>query len=237
MSTRDLGAETNRALLLNTVVRLGELADQFVFVGGCATGLLVTAVRSQTVRVTIDVDVVTQVATLGDYYKISAQLEKKGFRQELISDSPLCRWVTDDLQLDVMPTDPNIIGFSNRWYPLAAETARLYELNAQRRIQLITAPLFLATKLDAFRDRGRSDFLASHDLEDFVTVIDGRPEIETEIHAAPKVVRQYLRESLTTLLANSDFVLSLAGHLPADSGSQARLPSLRRRLRALADIE
>ena len=79
MKMRDLGADANRVLLLDTVIRLGALAEKFVFVGGCATGLLVTSVRSQTVRMTIDVDVVTQVATLGDYYTISAELEKKGF--------------------------------------------------------------------------------------------------------------------------------------------------------------
>jgi predicted nucleotidyltransferase len=237
MNMRDLGADANRALLLETVRRLGELADKFVFVGGCATGLLVTAVRSHAVRVTIDVDVVTQVATLGDYYTISAELEKKGFRQSRSEDAPLCRWIADGLQLDVVPTDPKILGFSNRWYSVAAETAQLFELNPQQRIRLITAPLFLATKLDAFSDRGRGDFWTSHDLEDFVTIVDGRPELEDELHAAPLAVRKHLSESIANLMANSGFVLALAGHLPTDAGSQARLPILRRRLLTIASMD
>lgn len=237
MNMRDLGADANRVLLLDTVIRLGALAEKFVFVGGCATGLLVTSVRSQTVRMTIDVDVVTQVATLGDYYTISAELEKKGFRQSRSEDAPLCRWIADGLQLDVVPTDPTILGFSNRWYSVAAETAQPFELNSEQRIRLITAPLFLATKLDAFSDRGRGDFWASHDLEDLVTVVDGRPELEEEVHSAPLAVRNYLSESMANLMSNSSFVLALAGHLPTDAGSQARLPMLRRRLLTLARLE
>jgi hypothetical protein len=236
MNMRDLGADNNRALLVATVKRLGELAEKFVFVGGCATGLLVTSVRSQAVRMTIDVDVVTQVATLGDYYIISAELEKKGFRQSRKEDAPLCRWIADGLQLDVVPTDPKILGFSNQWYSLAAETALAFELSSKQRIRLITAPLFLATKLDAFSDRGRGDFWASHDLEDFVTVVDGRPELEEELHSAPLAVRKHLSESMANLMSNSSFVLALAGHLPTDAGSQARLPILRRRLLAIANI-
>ncbi len=236
MSNQDIGAEANRALLIATVERLGELAEKFVFVGGCATGLLITSLRSQAIRVTIDVDVVTQVATLVDYYKITASLVAKGFYQAADSQSPICRWFSDGLQLDVVPADSKILGFSNRWYALAVATAQRYQLQSDRCIQLITAPLFLATKLDAFADRGRADFLASHDLEDFITVIDGRPEIESEVRCAPVEVRTYIGESLRSLLANPEFNLSLAGHLPTDSGSQARLPNLRYQLKTLADL-
>lgn len=39
------------------------------------------------------------------------------------------------------------------------------------------APYFCATKLEAFGGRGKNDYLASHDLEDLITVVDGRPEL------------------------------------------------------------
>lgn len=45
--------------------------------------------------------------------------------------------------------------------------------------------MFIATKLEAFADRGGGDFLASHDLEDITTVTDGRPELTDEAAAAP----------------------------------------------------
>jgi hypothetical protein len=148
-------------------------------------------------------------------------------------DAPICRWVAGRLQLDVMPTDPTVLGFSNRWYPLAVETARAYILPGAARIQLIKAPGFVATKLEAFRDRGRGDFVASHDLEDIVTVIDGRPELESEVVASAEALRAYLRDVLGPLFANDQFLVALAGHLPGDSASQGRLPVVIDRLRRL----
>jgi hypothetical protein len=82
-------------------------------------------------------------------------------------------------------------------------------------IKLISAPVFIATKLEAFRDRGQGDYLASHDLEDIVTVIDGRPDIVAEIKSAPSAVGVYLKESLGGLLQQQAFVQAIEGHLPA----------------------
>jgi hypothetical protein len=45
---------------------------------------------------------------------------------------------------------------------------------------MITAPYFLACKLAAFRSRGEGDYLMSHDMEDIVAVLDGRPEVVWE---------------------------------------------------------
>lgn len=54
----------NLAILELAVRALGELTDSLVFVGGCATGLLVTKARASRIRATEDVDVVAQVATM-----------------------------------------------------------------------------------------------------------------------------------------------------------------------------
>ena len=97
----------------------------------------------------------------------------------------------------------------------------------------MTAPLFVATKLEAFSDRGHGDYLASHDLEDIVTVVDGRPELVDEVRSGPSEVRDYVRDRLGLLLADEGFVTALPGHLPGDAGSQARLPLLLERLRSL----
>jgi hypothetical protein len=45
------------------------------------------------------------------------------------------------------------------------------------RVTLITAPAFLATKFEAYSDRGGDDMLASHDLEDIINILDGRPAV------------------------------------------------------------
>ena len=48
-------------------------------------------------------------------------------------------------------------------------------------IRMVSAPYFLITKLEAFNGRGNGDYLMSHDIEDIVAVLDGRPEIFDEM--------------------------------------------------------
>lgn len=97
--------------------------------------------------------------------------------------------------------------------------------------------MFVATKLEAFHGCGRKDYLASHDLEDLVTVIDGRPELIEEVGAEDAKVRRYIAGALSTLLSDSEFVTALPGQLPGDAASQARLPELLRRLRLFAELD
>ena len=73
-----------------------------------------------------------------------------------------------------MPTVKEILGFANRWYPLALETAQPVVLPSGVVIQWIAAPVFIGTKFEAFKDRGQDDAYLSHDLEDIMTVIEGR---------------------------------------------------------------
>ena len=147
----------------------------------------------------------------------------------------MCRWRRDGVVVDVMPVDEHILGFSNRWYPAALATARALDL-AEHRVRVAPPPLFVATKLEAFRGRGRGDFLASHDLEDIVTVFDGRAELPGEIAQAPADVRDYIAAELGALLGNRDFLDALSGFLPPDAASQRRREAIEARLRDIAAI-
>lgn len=89
------------------------------------------------------------------------------------------------------------------------------------------------TSLDAFYGRGRGDIVASHDLEDIIAVVDGRPEIVSEVAAVSADVRDYIGAEIRALLENPDFVEALGGFLLPDAGSQGRRPLLEARLRAL----
>lgn len=224
----------NLAMLELAVQALGDVCDSLVFVGGCATGLLVTTVRAHQVRATEDVDVVARVATINDYHRVEAQLLARGFKHDISPDAPICRWVGAGTTLDLMPSQPGVLSFHNRWYPLAVNSAHEMRLPSGREIFLIDAVVFLATKLEAFHDRGHGDFLASHDLEDIVTIVDGRSELFDEVRAAPRDLREYLTREFHALTGSTEFMDALAGHLPADAGSQARLPILLRRFRELA---
>lgn len=71
-------ANPNIQILEAAVARLGTLAEKMAFVGGCATGLLLTDPAASPVRATLDVDVIVEVATLARYYWLSDQLRHIG---------------------------------------------------------------------------------------------------------------------------------------------------------------
>lgn len=153
--------------LLESVARaLGPLCERLVFVGGCAAGLLSTDTAAGPARVTRDVDAIVEVLSLSEYHELERDLESAGFKHDSRSDAPVCRWLLDACVLDLMPTDEKILGFSNRWYTEAIKTATLVALPGGMHINLISPASFFGTKLEAFADRGNSDYRASHDLED-----------------------------------------------------------------------
>lgn len=139
-------------------------------------------------------------------------------------------------KLDVMPLDEKILGFSNRWYKPAIDSAKEFEIEPEIRIRVITAPYFCATKLEAFRGRGKGDYLTSHDLEDLVTVVDGRPELMDELRSAPDDLRSYIAGALLPMLKESRFIDALPGYLLPDEASQARIGQLLGRLGEMSNL-
>lgn len=226
--------EVNLAMIRHVAARLGHLRDRVVFLGGAATALLITDSAAPDVRATIDVDVIVEIASRGDYYRLADSLRSAGFIEDVSEGAPVCRWLIDGIALDVMPTDEEILGFSNRWYRDAMQHAAVQLISDDMAIRLVTAPYFLATKLDAFHNRGADDYFASHDMEDIITLVDGRPEVIEEVSAAPTDVKEFLADEFERFLGNRAFLDALPGHLMPDSASQQRIPILLKRIEAVA---
>jgi hypothetical protein len=72
----------------------------------------------------------------------------------------------------------------------------------------------------------------SHDLEDVLSVIDGRPEIIAEIGQAEPSLRRYVADALKQLLAEPRFLEVLPG-LILDSGPTGRAELVAGRLRSI----
>lgn len=231
-----MGKNPNIDILEHIVVRLGALADEVVFVGGCATGLLITDPGAPPIRITRDVDVIVELVTFADYHRFTDRLREKGFIEDVSDDAPLCRWQIEGVLLDVMPTDEKILGFSNRWYRPAIAHAIDITLPSMTNIKMVSAPYFLATKLEAFFGRGQGDYLASHDLEDFIAVVDGRDEIMNDVRKSEKQLQRYLSQEIMKMLENVKFRDALPGFLPTDTASQGRLDHVRARLQTIADL-
>jgi len=223
----------NLELLKQVAKRLGSLLPEVVFVGGCTTELFITDEAAPEVRPTFDVDVIAEITSYADYATFSERLRTLGFREDTSRGAPLCRWLIDEMKLDVMPIEERILGFTNRWYRAAMDAAQETELQAGLRIRVVTAPYFLATKLEAFRGRGKGDYANSHDLEDLLTVIDGRETIVQETADTPEL-RSYLAEQFRALLATPPFLDALPGYVLPDVSSQGRVPILRARIQQIA---
>ncbi|HTP29632.1 MAG TPA: hypothetical protein VMK12_28700 [Anaeromyxobacteraceae bacterium] len=224
----------NVEILARAAEALGELKDEVVFVGGAVVDLFITDPAAPHPRFTQDVDVVVEVATYGAWAEIGARLRTLGFREDRREGAPLCRWLIGDLVVDVMPALERVLGFTNRWYRQAKKQSDEKDLPGGVRIRAVTAPLFVATKVEAFRSRGRGDLVASHDLEDIIAVVDGRPALPDEVKRAPAHIRRFLASTIGRWLEDPDFAATVAGHLPGDMASQARGPVVVDRLRSIA---
>ncbi|MFY3744882.1 hypothetical protein ACOQFB_13305 [Anaeromyxobacter sp. Red801] len=213
---------------------LGDLAEEVVFVGGAVVDLFIIDPAAPRPRFTEDVDVVVEVTTYAAWAELGTRLRALGFREDRREGAPLCRWLVGDLVIDVMPALARVLGFTNRWYRQAKKECEERELPGGVRIRAVTAPLFIATKVEAFSSRGRGDFVASHDLEDIVAVADGRPTLADEVQRAPAQLRRFLASTMRRWLDDPQFLAAVPGHLPGDSASQARAPFVVERLRAIA---
>jgi hypothetical protein len=172
---------------------------------------------------------VTEVTSVGDYYGTFGSLKKTGFSEDSSADH-MCRWRKGELILDVMPSQ-DVLGHSvNRWYAEAVKAPKKVVLSSGEAIYVIAAPLFIATKLESFNDRGNEDYM-HHDMEDILNVVDGRDELLSELAVAPEAVREFVQEEIDGYLADETFVDRLEWSFP-----DGRAEIVIKRLRALAGI-
>ena len=227
----------NLQLLTAAAGLLEPILEDLVFVGGCTTALLITDKAAAAVRPTMDVDAVTELSSYGGYVKMSERLRGLGFREDTGDGAPICRWRAGDLILDVMPDDESALGFTNRWYKQVLQTADRVTLETKHLvIRVVSCPYFVGTKLEAFKGRGRGDFPTSRDLEDLISVIDGRETIVEEIRNAAQELRIYIASEVKSLLQHEDFRDALPGFLLPDPASQRRLPILLATLTSLSKL-
>jgi hypothetical protein len=222
--------DPNLPLLEDAVRKLAPFLDEIVFVGGVTLGLLITDKAAAPIRGTNDVDVIAEIVTYADYIAFSERLRKARFTEDAGEKPLTCRWHNGGLTLDVLALNEEVLGFTNIWYEPALKHAFTVTLPSGQSIRVITAPFFLGTKMEAFRGRGKMDFQASHDLEDFVAVIEGRDPLLQEIAASPQSLRRYLANAARMLLAESRFLDVLPGFVLDDE----RVPLIEERLASIA---
>ena len=147
-------ANPNLQLLTDAAKLLKPILGELVFVGGCATALLITDKAAADVRPTFDVDAIAEITSYAENTEFSDRLRNLGFQEDTSEGAPLCRWRQKTTTLDVMPLDAKILGFSNTWYRPAMDHAEEREVEKGLKIRLVTPVYFCASKLEAFAGRG-----------------------------------------------------------------------------------
>ncbi len=228
----------NRDRHLRTARLLHPLLGEVVFAGGQVAELLVTDPAAVRVRPTDDVDVVVPVTTRTAYHALQRRLMGLGFTPDQRAGAPVCHMRTvDDLILDVMRLDEAILGFSNRWYPYALESATLLTLEPGLDVRIASAAAFLAMKWEAFGTRGVADPMSSRELEDLIIVVAGRAGIIDDTRAAPDDVRQFIRARTTEFLATEWAPGILEGNLPDARRVPGLVDAVLRRFQQLATLD
>ena len=98
-----------------------------------------------------------------------------------------------------MPTHPEAIGFSKKWYPDGFKESITVNI-AGKSIKIFSFPYFIASKLEAFNNRGEGDYRYSSDFEDIVYVLENNSKVQNLIMGANLEVRQYLQIAFKTML-------------------------------------
>lgn len=221
--------------MLLVAAKLNELALDHVFLGGSVLRFLLDAPDLTPVRQTRDVDVAIGVVAFEAYSALEERLRQAGFDHDMREGAPKCRWIFGDTIVDIMPAGGDYLGLNTAWFQEAVDTAKTIQVG-DATLSIVEPAAFLATKLEAFNDRGDGDYLASHDLEDVITVVDGRRHIVKDVQLAPRKLRDFIVTEFARLLAVARFRNAIAAHLPPDEASQQRTPIVLSRLKAIAAI-
>jgi hypothetical protein len=148
---------------------------------------------------------------LGNYFEW-ATIQERLLELEFFPDPfghAICSYQFKGIPIDIMPAENSAIGDSNSWYAPGFKDLKTVIIGNNISIQILSAPYFLATKFEAFKNRGYNDYRGSHDFEDIIFVLDNRTTIVND-----EDVKSYLKKEILFLknYKNADEILSMHIH-------------------------
>jgi len=177
----------------NNIVRIKAIAglmdqlhEDVVFVGD-ATVSLYADLKATESRPTDDVDIIIELASYHKYVVLDERLRDAGFVNDAAS-GVICRYQIQGITVDIMPTHPEAIGFSNKWYPDGFKESITVNIDGKS-IKIFSLPYFIASKLEAFNNRGKGDYRFSSDFEDIVYVLENNSQVQNLIMGDSPEVR------------------------------------------------
>ncbi len=193
--------QINRLATRRIAQALGELNEQVVYVGGAVVSLYIDDPSAEDVRPTKDLDISLEIANLGALEALRASLLQKGFYQSA-EDDVVCRFRYEDIKVDVMGTEPIGWAPANRWFAQGFKH-RIPFLLEDMTIHILPLPYYLASKMEAFYDRGITDPRTSHDFEDIVYLLNYTSDLKAQIQTSEDEVKQYLIDCFVDIIADN----------------------------------
>jgi len=204
----------NRTINISVVAEvaqaLKDLKNQVVFVGGAVVSLYTDDPAADEIRPTADIDMTLNIINLGKWVQIQEKLSKLGFHPDPYGHA-ICSYKYKDIPVDIMPAEDGPLGPANKWYKLGF--ADLWTVKAiDEEIHILSAPCYLATKFEAFNNRG-TDYRTSHDFEDIIYIIDNRTSIVDEVKNTLPEIKVFLQMQLLKLCHSSSYSEILSAHI------------------------
>ncbi|MFK7756002.1 MAG: nucleotidyl transferase AbiEii/AbiGii toxin family protein [Flavobacteriales bacterium] len=204
----------NKTINLAVVAEIAEVLKDFekemVFVGGAVISLYTDDPAADEIRPTQDVDMTIRIVNLSHWEKVQIRLSKLGFHPDPNGHS-ICSYKYKDIPVDIMATEDGPLGPTNSWYKTGLEN--LWPVTAKdQNINVLSAPCFLATKFEAFHNRGK-DYRTSHDIEDIVYLLDNRVSIVSDIRKDHPKVREFLKAQLEIIKSKNLLSEVLLAHI------------------------
>jgi hypothetical protein len=212
----------NLACLRQVAERMGPLREEVVFLGGTILPLLTTRPTGLSIRKSKDVDMLADFPSKDKIYAFEDGLWERGFKKK--STGVICRWVLEDIRIDVLPADPDVLGFNNQWCREAMSRPLRIDLEKNLTVHIIGPSCFLGAKFNAFYRRGEGDYAGSYDLYDMLVLLAGRPGVDQEIlESASPALQRFLSRELKKFWKHSNGLKDFSFKIVPENGNHARL--------------
>lgn len=200
----------NIATVAEIAVALKELKDKMVFIGGAVISVYTDDPSADEIRPTADVDLTINLINFTIWTQMQERLAELGFSPDPEGHA-ICSYVYKGISVDIMPAEDGPLGPSNSWYKIGFENLWTTKVKNQE-ISILSAPCFLATKFEAFKNRG-TDYRTSHDFEDIIYVLDNRTTIVDEIEIDFPEIKQFLKEEFKRIYTHLSFEEIITCHI------------------------
>jgi hypothetical protein len=132
-----------------------------------------------------------------------------------------------------MSTQPVGWAPSNPWFAAGFDNAIPMTLD-EVTIKVLPLTYFLATKMEAFFDRGLKDPYASTDLEDIAYLFNYNTDIDHRLIKANKEVNTYLKKKLKEIIENKSIITAIRGSLYYEQADE-RMEVIVKRIQNIID--